>query len=200
MTADAKARVRRMNLVFALASVVFFIALSALQFLAGNTGVGWFIAGLGAASVVSSPFLSRRATERARLRFGDGTFEIRSGISTQRFTAAEASQVVSADSVALGLTPAAPLLMLVGATKRIAMLSGVVWNPEQLGALALDLENRGVPLLSYSQRLTAAQLRAIDRRWMRVWEAHPIAVGLLAGLAAMLLISAVVLVALAILR
>lgn len=200
MSADATARVLRMNLVFTLVSIVFYIAISTLQFLSGNIWVGWFIAGLGAAAVLGAPLLSRHTTKRARLRFGDGTYEIRSGLGVQRLTAAEVVQVVRVDSVPLGLTPAAPLVIIVGATKRLAVVSGIVWNADQLGALALDLANRGVPLLSYSQRLTPAELRSMDRRWMHVWEAHPIAVGLILGFAAVLLVSAVVLVALAILR
>ena len=199
LSPEAKARVLRINILYSLAFALLFTGQAALAFFAGNTVNGWLFVGLVVFMVTGTLFAARRLTERSRLRFGDGTYEIRWSFRVQRFTTADISQVVTADSVSIGLTPAAPILMLVGPTKRRALLSGLMWSTDQLGALALDLADRGVPLLSYHERLTALQLRSMDRRWMSVWQAHPIAIGLLAGLAAILLAVVIAIVALAIL-
>ncbi|MDH6180142.1 hypothetical protein M2152_000324 [Microbacteriaceae bacterium SG_E_30_P1] len=193
-------RLMRTNLILYAVIGPLLVVSATLQLVSGNT-VGAII--VFGALIIALPVgfvLGKRNASRALLRFGDGTYELRQTPGGKNFSAADVDQVVALGNARFAMWPGAPMLLIVGPTKRLCLLTGYLWNTEQLDAVARDLGNRGVTLVDKPEALTGAQLRGIDKRWISFWEAHPIAIGLTAGLAIVLIVAAAVLIAFAVLR
>jgi len=200
LSPEAKSRVLRLNFIFGGVFVLLFAGQAVLYFVAKSPATGAAFIALAVFLGVGTVVLTRRFVDRSLVRFGNGVYEVWWIFRVDRFTSADALQVVTANNVALGLAPGAPLLIVAGATKRLTILTGQMWSTDQLGALATDLAARGTQLLSYPQRLSASQLRTMDRRWMPFWQAHPIAVGLFIGLGVLVFASVATVVTLLIVR
>jgi hypothetical protein len=141
--------------------------------------------------------LARRTAERSRIVLGDGTYTVHGWGRPKRFAVPDVERVVTVDRMALGGTGPTHHLVVVGHARRLVLLVGRMWDREQLSQVALDLERRGVPLTPVHQPVTPAQLRALDRRLVPWWQAHPVALGLLVGLGVLLVGVAVFVVAVA---
>ena len=195
---DAKRGVVRANLTFA-AILVPILGLTAvsLGISTRNLALALGYACVVLAMIPLTYVLARRFTDRSRVTFGDGSVTVQGWGRPRRFTVAEIERVVTVDSMGFGGMTPTHHLIVVGPTKRLALLVGQMWDRDQLSAVALDLAHRGVPLNPVHQPVTPAQLRAMDPRLVPWRQAHPVALGLFVGLGVLLffLVAFVVMVA-----
>jgi hypothetical protein len=206
MDPRAKKRLFRMNMValgFSCFGLVFVGVSQTLLGLLGPdpTWTGHLVLGVSSLALavvlgVLAAVLLRREADSARILHGDGRYESKYSWRTTRFVAQDAESVVTIDRMALGATPQTHHLIVVGPTKRLLMLVGHMWSTEQLGALANDLAAHGVPMTSLRETITPKQLRAMDRRLMPWWQAHPVGLGLLMVAGALALVAIGVAIAL----
>ncbi len=196
LTPEARERMTRYNtamlrwLSFSwipLIAVICLIAVLALQSLLPLLFIAIAVMlGLGG-GLATGPYV-RRAVDRVRIELDDGAYVIGDGRRFHRFTAGDVDQVVHVARHRLSRAQEAPLLIVVGARRRLAILTGQMWTPQQLGALADDLVARGARRIDVEQPVSARQLRAMDRRWITWMHAHPALFVLLAVLAAVLVV------------
>ncbi len=196
---DAKRRAVRTNLTF-VAVIQPLLLLTAVSVGISTRNLALAI-GYGCLVLAMIPLtyvLARRMSDRTRVTFGDGSVTMQGWGRPRRFTVAEVERVVTVDSMGFGGTTPTHHLIVVGPTKRLALLVGQMWDRDQLSAVALDLAHRGVPLNPIHQPITPVQLRAMDPRLVPWRQAHPVALGLLVGLGVLLffLVGFVVMVAL----
>ena len=159
---DAKRRVLRANLTY-VAILVPILGLTAVSLGISTRNVALAV---GYACVVLAMIpltyvLARHFTDRSRVTFGDGSVTVQGWGRPRRFTVAEIERVVTVDSMGFGGTTPMHHLIVVGPTKRLALLVGQMWDRDQLSAVALDLAHRGVPLNPVHQPVTPVQLRAM---------------------------------------
>ena len=141
---------------------------------------------LGAGGGLATGPYVRRAVDRVRIELDDGAYAIGDGRRVHRFAAGDVDQVVHVARHRLSRAQEAPLLIVVGARRRLAILTGQMWTPQQLGALADDLVARGARRIDVEQPVSARRLRATDRRWITWMHAHPVLFALLVVLGAVL--------------
>ncbi|PPF43143.1 hypothetical protein C5B85_14400 [Pseudoclavibacter sp. AY1F1] len=144
-------------------------------------GYGMLVVLLIGGSVPLSIWLARKSMRETYIRFGDGWIEHRWMFRTRRFSAAEATSVVTVDQMTLGGFMGAPThhLIVTGGDRRLLILVGQMWTQQQLTAVMQDLASRGVPWISVPEPITPPQLRARDPRLVPWWQAHPVAFALL---------------------
>lgn len=188
MTPEARTRVIRMNVTLACVFATLVCGLPAiLQAVIGHWGLSAAFLMLGLAMVLFTYALAARTASRSRIAFGDGTYTVGGAFGSRRFTVADVARAVTVDHMSLGRAQATHHLIVAGHRTRLLHLVGQMWDTDQLSALALDLSHRGVPLTPFHHRITAAQLRAHDRRLVPAWQARPMAFALLIALGVLLL-------------
>ncbi|WP_029088404.1 hypothetical protein [Brevibacterium album] len=112
---------------------------------------------------------------RQRIVFGDGTYTFTGWFRTVRLRAEEISRAAAIGHVRLGAAQPTHHLVLAGPRRRLLILVGQMWDIGQLGALANDMADRGVPLISLLRPFSPAQLRSFDPRLMPWRQARPFA-------------------------
>jgi hypothetical protein len=131
----------------------------------------------------------------ARVEFGGGRYRIHSIFGgVKEFGAADVARLVTVTALVAGTSVATtPQLLLTRADgTKLLRLRGQTWDVEQFTELANDLVAHGVTMDAIPEPITPAQLRLRYPRAIGVTEAHPIAFGLILGLAITVIVIVVV--------
>lgn len=130
------------------------------------------------------------------VEFGEGSYTAVSMLGIHRtFLASDASSVVTVTSLIGTGAPMTSLLIVLGRNgAKLLKLRSQTWEVEQFVQLATDLNSRGVPIEPIREPITAAQLRDRFPRAVSWVEAHPIALGLILGVAILIVILIVIVV------
>lgn len=130
----------------------------------------------------------------ARIEYGGGSYTRVSMFGARRtFRATDVASVVTVNALLSGMAGGVPQLIVLGpGDVKILRLRGQTWEVSQFTELANDLIAQGGQHVGIAQPITSAALRERYPKVVRWPEAHPIAFGLLAGLAIVAIIFAVV--------
>ncbi|WP_022883793.1 hypothetical protein [Glaciibacter superstes] len=193
---ESKRKVTRANALASYGFVAILAILGALQLIpgllhviSGNISAGLNYFGLAilcfvgvAGLLVLASFLVKRLTNRSRVVFGDGSYTVYGLFSTKRFTVDDIERVVPVRNMKLGpMSSPSHLLLVVGHTRRLALLAGEMWTTDQLETLVHDMTARGVQVSTVANPITPPQLRGVDPRLLHWHQAHPVAAALIAG-------------------
>ncbi|WP_136519993.1 hypothetical protein [Cellulomonas telluris] len=195
LTPEARRRVIRTNVPPAVVpGLLLGLGLGGFLLLAGRTAQGLVHVLLGVVLTVLAVVLSIVRARRSRIVFGDGTYTVWSFRGDRRFTASDVAAVAMVTDMPMGAVTGHHLV-LAGRSGPLVHLVGAMWDQAQLTSLAHDLASRGVPVTPFPHRITPAQLRAVDPRFVAAWRARPGVTALVAVLALLLLVALVVVVA-----
>ncbi|WP_219995878.1 proline-rich domain-containing protein [Schumannella soli] len=191
---EVAARYWRINITFGALYVVLFGLLALLQWRSGLWSL--YLVGMIVLAGLTVT-LTALAVNRSRIEFRDGAYVIVQGLlPTKAFSVAEVQRVVTVGQMSVGAVGSLSHQMILGAERRWAWLTSLLWSREQLTALALDLQARGAELVPVPGPTTPAEMRRWDPRTQTWFEVNRILVAVLAGLAAIVLVVAIVVVVL----
>lgn len=189
---EVAARYWRINITFGALYVVLFGVLAMLQW---RSGLWMFYLAAMVVLAGLTVALTALAVNRSRIEFRDGAYTIVQGLlPTKAFTIAEVQRVVTVGQMSVGAVGSLSHQMILGAGRRFAWLTSLLWSREQLTALALDLQARGAELVPVPGPTRPAEMRRWDARTQTWFEVNRILVAVLAGFAAIVLAIVIIVV------